>query len=69
MPALSEPERQRGLSPDPSLPLGLGRTGVFALFVLVALVVPVFAHGCHGDDVDHEPGTATGATRETHVPR
>ena len=26
------------------------------LFVAVALLtVPVFAHGCHGDDVDHEP--------------
>jgi hypothetical protein len=23
-----------------------------AVFILT---VPVFAHGCHGDDVDHEP--------------
>ncbi|AMV29027.1 hypothetical protein VT84_31825 [Gemmata sp. SH-PL17] len=29
----------------------------YALFALVAgaLVLPLFAHGCHGDDVDHEP--------------
>lgn len=26
--------------------------------VLAILVLPVFAHGCHGDDVDHEPGFA-----------
>ena len=26
------------------------------LFVAVALLtMPLFAHGCHGDDVDHEP--------------
>lgn len=25
------------------------------LVVTVALVIPIFAHGCHGDDVDHEP--------------
>jgi hypothetical protein len=26
------------------------------LFVaLTLLLVPLFAHGCHGDDVDHEP--------------
>ena len=25
------------------------------LFVAVALLLAPFAHGCHGDDVDHEP--------------
>ena len=25
-------------------------------FALVVLLPPIFAHGCHGDDVDHEPG-------------
>ena len=26
------------------------------LFVALGLLLaPVFAHGCHGDDVDHEP--------------
>jgi hypothetical protein len=26
------------------------------LFLAVALLaLPIFAHGCHGDDVDHEP--------------
>ena len=25
------------------------------LFIGVALLAPLFAHGCHGDDVDHEP--------------
>ena len=26
------------------------------LFIAVALLLaPLFAHGCHGDDVDHEP--------------
>jgi hypothetical protein len=28
------------------------------LVVLLSLVVPIFAHGCHGDDVDHEPVVA-----------
>ncbi|WP_157506967.1 hypothetical protein [Gemmata obscuriglobus] len=28
----------------------------FLVFVTVALLaLPIFAHGCHGDDVDHEP--------------
>ncbi len=32
---------------------------VLILFVVIAaLVLPIFAHGCHGDDVDHEPGLA-----------
>ncbi|HEY1186434.1 MAG TPA: hypothetical protein VGE74_02205 [Gemmata sp.] len=28
----------------------------FWIFVALALLaLPLFAHGCHGDDVDHEP--------------
>lgn len=29
----------------------------FFLGVLL-LTIPIFAHGCHGDDVDHEPTVA-----------
>jgi hypothetical protein len=30
--------------------------GLVWIFVAVAiLALPFFAHGCHGDDVDHEP--------------
>ena len=25
-------------------------------FVVALLLAPIVAHGCHGDDVDHEPG-------------
>jgi len=25
------------------------------LIALLVFTVPIFAHGCHGDDVDHEP--------------
>ncbi len=36
------------------LPVGL--SPLTRAFLAVALLtVPVFAHGCHGDDVDHEP--------------
>ena len=28
----------------------------FAVFVAL-LLVPIVGHGCHGDDVDHEPAT------------
>ncbi|MDB5310712.1 MAG: hypothetical protein JWO38_4914 [Gemmataceae bacterium] len=34
----------------------------FFVVVVAALVLPVFAHGCHGDDVDHEPGFTPPAT-------
>ena len=28
----------------------------FKFFIAVAfLALPIFAHGCHGDDLDHEP--------------
>jgi hypothetical protein len=37
----------RGLTP-PARP-------IFAFAFVVALLLPFFAHGCHGDDVDHEP--------------
>ena len=26
------------------------------LLILVILAIPIFAHGCHGEDVDNEPG-------------
>jgi hypothetical protein len=30
---------------------------ILCLVMLAAsLLVPIVAHGCHGDDVDHEPG-------------
>jgi hypothetical protein len=25
------------------------------LIALLLVVLPIFGHGCHGDDVDHEP--------------
>lgn len=31
--------------------------GWFLLILLAALIAPI-AHGCHGDDIDHEPGIA-----------
>ena len=40
---------------------GSGRTDrawrgwVVVLFVTAALLAPIFAHGCHGGDEDHEP--------------
>jgi hypothetical protein len=40
--------RGAGLLPRAAAPVWLA----VALFLLLA---PVFAHGCHGDDVDHEP--------------
>jgi hypothetical protein len=27
----------------------------FGFISLALLLAPLFAHGCHGDDVDHEP--------------
>lgn len=30
---------------------------ILCLVILAAsLLIPIVAHGCHGDDVDHEPG-------------
>lgn len=35
---------------------GARLTALVWLFIAVALLaLPLFAHGCHGDDVDHEP--------------
>ncbi len=31
------------------------RLGALVFVVLALLALPIFAHGCHGDDVDHEP--------------
>jgi hypothetical protein len=28
---------------------------VWLFIALALLALPIFAHGCHGDDVDHEP--------------
>lgn len=28
---------------------------IFWFAVAALLALPIFAHGCHGDDVDHEP--------------
>ncbi len=36
------------------LPVGLSPL-TWAFLAVALLTVPVFAHGCHGDDVDHEP--------------
>jgi hypothetical protein len=40
---------------------------VLLIAVLALLVLPIFAHGCHGDDEDHEPGLAPPVS-ETRVP-
>ena len=44
----------RNFTQAPSFPRTLVRYALFALLT-AALVLPLFAHGCHGDDVDHEP--------------
>lgn len=31
------------------------RRAMFWFVAVVLLLAPLFAHGCHGDDVDHEP--------------
>jgi hypothetical protein len=37
-------------------PLAAAARRAAAWFVALALLLaPLFAHGCHGDDVDHEP--------------
>ena len=35
--------------------LTAGRWWVMAVVVVVLAVLPLTGHGCHGDDVDHEP--------------
>jgi hypothetical protein len=37
--------------------------GVVLFAALALLVMPLFAHGCHGDDVDHEPGAVPPTVR------
>lgn len=39
---------RQGLTPP-------ARRGFFWFVVAALLALPIFAHGCHGDDVDHEP--------------
>jgi hypothetical protein len=36
------------------------------LAVLLALLLPLVGHGCHGDEVDHEP---TAVSPPPHLPR
>lgn len=36
--------------------IGLLSPVSWLLILAAALLVPIVAHGCHGDDVDHEPG-------------
>jgi hypothetical protein len=41
----------------------------FALPLLLALfLMPLVGHGCHGDDVDHEPSTAPHNTQLENRP-
>ncbi len=37
-------------------PQGVGL--VLIVLILSALLLPLVGHGCHGDDVDHEPAVA-----------
>ncbi len=51
---------QRKPTPPSPLPPGEGGTSKDTIFLWVAITVLAFAlplvgHGCHGDDVDHEP--------------
>jgi hypothetical protein len=34
---------------------GLASRAAWLFVALALLLAPLFAHGCHGDDVDHEP--------------
>lgn len=40
--------QNRGLTPP-------ARQYVWCFVALALLALPLFAHGCHGDDIDHEP--------------
>lgn len=35
------------------------------VFVVICLALPVLAHGCHGDDVDHEPAATRHEPEQT----
>jgi hypothetical protein len=52
--------RERGGAPGPRRTPGRSRFARRLLLVAVVglLTLPLLAHGCHGDDVDHEPGAA-----------
>lgn len=52
---LEEYSRQRGGRRERSSHLAIVRVFVFLAVSLSILVAPLFAHGCHGDDIDHEP--------------
>ena len=34
---------------------GAAWSAAWVFVALAVLLAPVYAHGCHGDDVDHEP--------------
>lgn len=41
---------------EPDIGAGVRLPRLVWIFVATALLaMPLFAHGCHGDDVDHEP--------------
>jgi len=41
----------------------------FTLIVLLALLLmPIVGHGCHGDDVDHEPTASPHKSQLEHRP-
>lgn len=49
------------------------RRAFFARPVVLAaalglLLIPLFAHGCHGDDVDHEPSFAPPVAQPERLP-
>jgi len=48
-------------------PFGLVRRFPFAL-LFALLLSPIVGHGCHGDDIDHEPVLATDRTHSEARP-
>jgi hypothetical protein len=55
----------RAVAPPDGRPRGRAPAGLSLILVaaLAALALPLFAHGCHGADEDHEPGFAPVPTR------
>lgn len=45
-------------TPSPFVERGAGGEVRFRLlFILLLALLPLIGHGCHGDDIDHEPST------------
>jgi hypothetical protein len=44
---------------------GWSLSPVSCLLLFFCLVLPVLAHGCHGDDVDHEPAATRHEPEQT----